>query len=328
MAEKNAKKIRISAMVFALLTGLIILAMKFYAAKISNSSTLRSDALEGTVNVLAAVFGLGSILFAEKPADRDHPYGHGKIEYFASAFEGGLITLAGFLMLIDTISRWINAAQIQDLGRGLQINFVAGLLNGIVGAIIYLGGKKYRSQVLIADGLHLFSDLITTVAITLALVITLYTQWHWLDPLVAIAVSFFLFWTGYHLVRSSAAALLDAENPQLLQEIVDRLNRVERGKVITIHELKAREFGRDKHVDIHLVLPQFLSVKEAHDTTDAFVSSVIEEFGRDSLIQTHIDPCERAFCRECPLADCAIRKHPFQAIKPFTLETSIKRGIV
>ncbi len=326
--HKDAKKLRIGSITFALIAGLVILALKFYAARISNSSALRSDALESTVNVLAAAFGLGSILFSEKPADRDHPYGHGKIEYFASAFEGGLISLAGFLILIDTLGRWFSGAPIENLGHGLAINLFAGLLNGLVGMVIYISGKKHHSQVLIADGMHLLTDLATTIAITIGLGLTLLTQWHWLDPVIALGVSGFLFWTGFQLVREAAAALLDAENPKLLKRIVDHFNQLERGKIITLHELKARDFGRDKHIDVHLVIPEFLTVKEAHEITDAFVSSLMKEFGKGSLIHTHIDPCAHAFCSECRYENCPIRVVPFRELKPFTIESSVKRGIV
>jgi cation diffusion facilitator family transporter len=127
-SEAVSKRIRLTAILVSLIGGVLILAIKFYAAMISNSSALRSDALEGSVNVLAAAFGLGSILFAEKPADRDHPYGHGKIEYFASAFEGGLIALAGFLILVDTVIRFLHHATTHDLGLGLKLSVFAGAL--------------------------------------------------------------------------------------------------------------------------------------------------------------------------------------------------------
>ena len=326
--DSTPKQIRFRAILFALISGLAILALKFYAAHVSDSSALRSDALEGTVNVLAAAFGLGSIIFSEKPADKDHPYGHGKIEYFASAFEGGLISLAGFLILIDTIIRLAKHSQIDDLGLGLKINIVAGLLNGVVGAIIYGVGRKYDSQVLRADGMHLLTDLTTTIFMALGLGLVLFTHWHWVDSLIAFGIAGFLLWTGFKLVRDSSNALLDAENPTLLKKIVDHINRIDRGSVITVHELRAQQFGRDQHVDIHLVIPEFFTVKQAHHASDRFAASLRKELGTGSLVHTHIDPCLRAFCAECPAADCPIRLHPYLARKPLTLESCILDGDV
>ena len=324
----NEKRIRLTTILFALFIGIATLLLKLYAAKISGSSALRSDALEGTVNVAAALFGLVSILVAEKPADQDHPYGHGKIEYFSAAFEGGLIALAGILILVDTILRIIHHTAPEDIGSGLKINILAGILNGISGGLIYLAGKKYRSQVLIADGIHLLTDLMTTIVLGAGLGLVLITGWKWLDPALAIGVACFILYTGYLLLRESLNALLDGENPELIGQIVNHLNRIERKQVITIHELKAQEFGRAKHVDIHLVVPEFMSVKEAHEISDEYANSLKRELGTESLIHTHIDPCERLFCKECAHSECPVRQAPCEGVKPITLESAVRSGTV
>jgi cation diffusion facilitator family transporter len=324
--DPSHKNIRLAAILIALFSGIGILVLKFYAAHIANSSALRSDALEGTVNVLAAAFGLGAIIFAEKPADHDHPYGHGKIEYFSSAFEGGLISLAGLLILIDSISRYLNHAVIHDLGMGLKISVLSGILNGVLGAGIYFTGKKYQSQTLLADGIHLLTDLVTSIILTAGLCLVLLTHWEWLDALLAIGVSLFLFRTGFMLVRESSMALLDAENPELLQTIVNHLNQNERGQVITVHELKAQQFGRDKHIDMHVVVPEYFSIKEAHELTDLYSLTLQKQLGHGSLVHTHIDPCEQDYCQECPVADCKIRKQKFSKRIPFTLESITRPG--
>ena len=309
------------AIALSLVGGVLILGIKFYAALLSNSSALRSDALEGTVNVLAAAFGLGSIIFAEKPADRDHPYGHGKIEYFSSAFEGGLIALAGCLILVDTIIRFIHKAPMTNIGLGLKLSVVAGLLNGGMGLLIFGIGQKHHSQVLIAGGTHLLTDLFSSIFLAVGLLFAYFTHIYWIDPLLAVGVAFFLFKTGYQLVSNSAKALLDAENPELLKQIVDQLNLIPRGRIITAHDLKARQFGRDTHVDLHVVVPEYLSIKEAHHEADEIVRTLRDRLGHNSVVHTHIDPCERDFCTECTIEDCRIRANPFQKIIPYTLES-------
>lgn len=320
------KRIRLGAILVSLVGGLLILALKFYAAQVADSSALRSDALEGTVNVLAAAFGLISILYAEKPADQDHPYGHGKIEYFASAFEGGLISLAGFLILIDVGARLIHPTPIDNLDLGLKLNLIAGLANGIIGLAILKIGKKYRSQVLVADGIHLLTDLVSTIALGIGLGLVLLTGWQWLDPVLAIGVAFFLFKTGYSLMKESSQALLDAENPALLQRIVDHLNEVDRGSVITVHELRAQQFGRDYHVDIHVVVPEFLSVDQAHVATDSFTRSLKKDLGEGSLVHIHIDPCKRLYCEECPQPECPIRLSIYRERKAISLASATRIG--
>lgn len=320
------KRIRLTAILASLIGGVIILGLKAWAAKLSGSSALRSDALESTVNVLAAAFGLGSLLFAEKPADEAHPYGHGKIEYFAQAFEGGLISLAGFLILLDTLIRIIHPVPLESLGEGLKLNLLAGALNGVLGAILYWTGKKYHSKILVADGIHLFTDLVTTGILGAGLGLVLLTGWSLLDPLLALGVAFFLFRTGFRLVQDSSNALLDAENPSLTEKIVGYLNEIPRRSVITTHEMKAQQFGRDTHVDLHVVVPEYLSIKEAHDESDRFAQDLMLKLGHGSVVHTHIDPCERAYCEECPLTSCSLRVQPFDKLKPFDRDMVIRPG--
>lgn len=316
-ALQQAKRIRMVAILIALIGSLLILALKIHAARLAGSSALRSDALEGSVNVLAAAFGLGSLLFSEKPADQDHPYGHGKIEYFAQAFEGGLISFAGFLITIDTLLRVLHHEPMQDLGTGLKLNLLAGLLNGVLGLGIFIAGKRHHSQILISDGIHLLTDLVTTAVLGLGLVLVLSTGWTWLDPVLALLVALFLFRTGFKLVQESSNALLDAQSPALIETITAYLNEIPRRSVIAAHELKVQQFGRDKHVDLHVVVPEFLSIKEAHDESDRFAFDLMHKLGHHSLVHTHIDPCEREYCSECSFLDCPIRMKPFQGIPPF-----------
>lgn len=317
-------------MTVSVLGGIAILALKFYAAKIADSSALRSDALEGTVNVLAAVFGLGSLIFAERPADRDHPYGHGKIEYFAQAFEGGLIALAGVLIMLDTVERIYNPHPLQDLGMGLKLNIAAGLCNGILGAGLYWVGKKYHSTIIRADGIHLLTDLTTTVGMALGLGVLLLTGWSWIDPLLAFAVAVLLFKTGFNLVKQSSKALLDAENPELISKIVAHLNKLQTDpafeQIIAVHDLKAQEFGRDKHVDIHIVVPEYLTIKEAHDLADRYAISLHRALGHDSEVHTHVDPCDAEFCRDYGLESPPVRGQPVRERLPITVASATARG--
>ena len=321
--------IRLISMFIALIAGIAIFCIKLYAAHISNSSAIRSDALEGSVNIIAAAFGLFSVFFSEKPADQNHPYGHGKIEHFAAVFEGGLITLAGFLILIDTGARYFNHSQPTDsLYHGLLITFFAGMLNGIVGLIVFLIGKKFNSTTLRADGLHLITDFWSTLGLGLGLGLAIYTGWLWIDPLLAIIVGVMLFVAGYKVFRPSWNTLLDAVNPETIQKIVDRLNEIKLDPVITIHELRTQEFGRDTHVDLHVVVPEFFSIKEAHDLSDQIVGKLQVTLGESSLIHAHLDPCEKIYCSECPYQNCTIRNAVFLARKPLTVETIVQDGPV
>ena len=327
-APLTPRFIRLTAISIALIAGIIIFGIKLYAAHISNSSAIRSDALEGSVNILAAAFGLFSILYSEKPADNDHPYGHGKIEHFAAVFEGGLISLAGFFILLDTASRYFNHSEPSNLHQGLLITFCAGALNGIFGLLIFYTGKKYDSTTLRADGLHLITDFWSTIGLSLGLGLAIFTGWIWIDPLLAIIVGLMLFVAGYKVFRPSWNTLLDAVNPESIQKIVTLLNEIKLDPIITIHELKTQEFGRDSHVDLHIVVPEFFTIKDAHYISDKVVAQLQTKLGSNSQIHAHLDPCAKLYCTECSYENCAIRKNAFMARKPLTVENIVEDGPV
>lgn len=324
----SPRSIRLTAIVSALIAGIVIFGIKIYAAHISNSSAIRSDALEGSVNILAAAFGLFSILFSEKPADEDHPYGHGKIEHFAAVFEGGLIALAGFLILVDTGVRYFHHTEPTNLSTGLTITFAAGALNGLIGLIILFAGKKYDSTTLRADGQHLIADFWSTIGLATGLGLALLTGWLWIDPLLAIGVGVMLFVAGYKVFRPSWNTLLDTINPELIQKIVELLNETTLDPVITIHELKTQEFGRDAHVDLHIVMPEFFTIKEAHHISDRLVGKLQSTLGVDSQIHAHLDPCLQFYCVECTFENCPVRRNKFVARKPLTAENIVQNGPV
>ena len=166
----------------------------------------------------------------------------------------------------------------------------------------------------------------TTVLLTTGLLLVLVTGWIWLDPILALGVALFLLKSGFTMVKTSGNALLDAENPALLKVIVKLLNEVDRGAIITIHELKAQEFGRDKHIDMHVVVPEYITIKEAHSLSDGFAQKIHRRLGRDSMVHTHVDPCEQLYCKACSIDDCPIRLAPFEKHLPFDLENATKMG--
>ncbi|BDU77412.1 cation diffusion facilitator family transporter [Mesoterricola sediminis] len=326
MSEEASQRQRIRVSALSIGAGTFILGMKYYAFHISHSAALNSDAIESVVNVVAAVFALGAVIFAGKPADRDHPYGHGKIEHFSAAFEGGMISLAAVLIWYEAIKALIEKPALEHLGKGLAINFGAGLLNGALGLYLIHQGKKQRSTALEADGHHVMSDFWTTCGLGAALVLVTFTGLTWLDPAIAMAVGSLLAWTGYKLVRSSSAALLDTEDPQLLSQLVEVINRVRPQEVLAIHEMRTLRSGRYVHVDIHVVLPEFFHIARSHDLAEAFGQRVIQEAGLEGELHTHVDPCQRALCAQCPIADCPIRREAQRKSAPISLDTAVAAG--
>ena len=230
-------RVRLRAGLISLGVSVVLLGAKYTAYRLTGSTAILSDALESIVNVVAAVFALGGLVFAGRPADRSHPYGHGKIEFFSAAFEGGLIAFAAVLIMYEVAQSLIRGVEIQQLGAGLAIVIAAGLVNLALGLFLVRTGRRASSLTLVADGQHVLSDFWTSVGIVVGLVLVRLTGLAWLDPVVAALVALNLMWTGWRLVRHAAGGLLDEEDTALLNRLREVLDRRLGGGVIRVHHL-------------------------------------------------------------------------------------------
>jgi len=316
----HGNRTRLTAGIISFVAGSAIMAVKFVAYRMTGSSAIFSDALESIVNVIAAAFAVGSILFAGRPADRNHPYGHGRIEFFSAAFEGGLIAFASAAVMLMAVESLIRAPELKQINIGLLITAVAGIANAILGWFLIRMGKKTRSLILIADGKHVLSDFWTSAGVVVGLFLVRLTRVHWIDPVIAIIVALSLVRTGFLLVRHAARALLDEEDTELLQRILDAGERSRTPGIIRMHHLRAIRIGRFAHVDAHLVVPEFWSVDQAHDAQDAFERRLLAVHAIEGEILFHTDPCRRLYCELCDIEACPIRLRPFVARPTMTLD--------
>ncbi len=317
-------RIRLGAGVASLLIGSGLLAAKYVAYRLTGSTAVLSDALESIVNVVAAIFAIGGLVFAGRPADRNHPYGHGKIEFFSAAFEGGLIAFAAVMIVYQASVSLLQGVEVRQLDLGLAIIAGAGFVNLALGAFLLRTGRRYDSLTLVADGKHVLSDFWTSLGVVIGLALVGLTGVLWLDPLVAALVGCNLAWTGLRLVRHAAGGLLDEEDTELLHKLLGALNASMVPGIIRIHNLRAIRSGRFSHIDAHLVLPEFWSVDQAHEAADAFERQVIAAGNIVGEIVFHTDPCWRAYCVRCDIADCPVRVEPFRARPALTVEEVVQ----
>ena len=320
----NDARVRLRAGLISLGVSVVLLGAKYAAYRLTGSTAILSDALESIVNVVAAVFALGGLVFAGRPADRNHPYGHGKIEFFSAAFEGGLIAFAAVLIMYEVAQSLIHGVEIEQLGAGLAIVIAAGLVNLALGLFLVRTGRRASSLTLVADGQHVLSDFWTSVGIVLGLVLVRVTGLAWLDPVVAALVALNLMWTGVRLVRHAAGGLLDEEDVALLNRLLEVLDRRLGRGVIRVHYLRAIRSGRFHHVEAHLVVPEFWSVERAHELSESIAAQVIEELGIEGELVFHTDPCHRIYCAMCDLDDCPVRREPFRGRPGLTLDEAVQ----
>lgn len=298
-----------------------IFAMKVAAYYYTNSTAVLSDALESTVNVVAATVALIVIRIAAKPADEDHPYGHGKLEYFSAAFEGGLIFFAALMIIREALQSLFTGSEAKHLESGFLIMGLAAIFNLVLGIYLKRIGKKEQSDALMASGAHVISDVWTTVGVLGGLGLLILTNWQWLDATIAILVGLNLAYEGYKIARKSGGNLVDEADTEVLEDLAVALEKNRGTGIIDIHQLRMIRSGRFHHVDAHLVIPEYWNISQAHNVCDDFEAEVVRDYTFDGEIAFHLDPCKRAYCKMCTVEACPVRQSPFEKRNPFTVQS-------
>lgn len=303
--EDTHLKTRMAAAGGAILVGIAIMAAKFYAWHLTGSSAILSDALESIINVVAGGFALAAIITSARPPDHDHPYGHGKIEFFSAGFEGALIVLAAFGIFKVGLEHLLHPQPLPHLGVGLVVLLGAAAANLLLGIVLLKLGKKTESLVLEADGQHILADVYTSGGVLVGLFLAHMSGWYWLDGTIACLVGLNILRTGMQLVRRSFAGLMDAMDPELLQQVVDVINKNRRPKWIDIHRLRVWRSGRHVHIDLHLILPGDLPLDDAHAEAGYLENALSAGFEGNASVLVHMDPCIDAECARLVLGNSA-----------------------
>ena len=249
-------------------TALATILLKGVAWWLTDSVGLLSDALESFVNLAGALMALAMLSLAATPADDNHAHGHGKAEYFSSAFEGFLIVLAAISIAYAAIDRLLHPQPLADIGIGLAVSVVASIINLATARILLAVGRRHRSITLEADAHHLMTDVWTSVGVIIGVALVLPTGWWWLDPVIAILVAANIVWTGWQLLRRSTAGLMDVSlPPDTLQAIEQVLVRY-RAQDIEFHALRTRQAGARGFATVHVLVPGQWTVQYAHDYSE------------------------------------------------------------
>jgi len=294
--------------------------IKIIAWYITNSVAILTDALESIVNVIASLIGVYSLYVSAKPKDLDHPYGHGKVEFISAAIEGTLITVAGVFIIFEAVSNLRNPHTIQKLDYGIYLVAITAIINYIAGAICVKTGEKNNSLALIASGKHLKSDTYTTAGIIAGLILLLLTNITWIDSAVSMLFALIILVTGYKIVRSSIAGIMDEADIDLLKKMVDTLNKNRSVNWIDLHNLRIIKYGPTLHLDCHLTVPWYFNVHEAHHEIDALSELVRKNYGESVELFVHSDGCLDYSCAICDKMECPVRKHGFEKKITWTME--------
>lgn len=254
------------------------IVLKTLAWVVSGSVGLLSDALESLVNLVGALFALGMVTIAQRPADDDHPYGHAKAEYFSSGFEGLLIFGAAAGIIWASVHRLMAPQPLEQVGLGLVLSVVSSALNGGLAWLMMRSARAHRSLALEADARHLYTDVWTSAGVVIGLLGAMATGWMWLDSVVALAVALNILKEGGELVWRSSQGLmdqsLDAEVVAQIEQRVQRFCEPWQGQVYS-DRLVSRRAGQRSFVDMHLHMPADWSLGRAHQLRSTLESELM-----------------------------------------------------
>ncbi|MFO0798790.1 MAG: cation diffusion facilitator family transporter [Gemmataceae bacterium] len=269
----------------------VTIGMKATAYAVTGSVGLFSDALESGVNLFTAVAAYLSLLYAARPADPDHAYGHEKIEYLSSGLEGSLVLAAGLGTAGYAVRRLIYPEPITNLELGTAIALAASAVNFAVARVLLHHGRKHRSIVLEADGHHLMSDVWTSVGVVAGIGLVLLTGYQWLDPVVAAAVGLNITWTGGELIRRSFDGLMDHALPTADQDQIRAVIAARLPPGATFHALRTRQAGARRFAEFHLLVAGDQTVRAAHHLGHEIESALVDALpGLEVLF--HVEPVD------------------------------------
>jgi cation diffusion facilitator family transporter len=259
----------------------ITILLKGWAAYITNSMGLISDAMESFVNLASATFALAMVTIAARPADEDHPYGHHKAEYFSSGFEGILIIGAAVAIVWAAVVRLLSPQPLEQVGWGLALSVLSSVFNGALSLVLFRAAQTHRSIALEADARHLMSDVWTSGAVLVGVAAVALTGWLWLDPLLAIGVALNIAREGVKLVWRSSQGLMDeALDPEALAQLQATLERfaadVPEGSQLRFDDIVTRRAGQRRFADLHMHVPGAWPLQRAAGLRDALEQALMD----------------------------------------------------
>jgi cation diffusion facilitator family transporter len=280
------------AMRISLAFGIVMLIGKTTAYLMTHSAAVFSDAAESVIHVIAVGFASFSLRLSGRPASGHFLYGYERITFFSAGFEGALIIVAAVAILVESIREWTAGLQLQDLGFGVVLILIAGILNAGLGYYLIRTGRRTNSLILEADGKHVFTDSWTSFGVVLGLILVLMTHWKPFDPLVAIAVAVNILWSGGRLVWRSAVGLLDYSDPEAGKRIRERLDAICSDLNIQYHGVRFRTTGYRQIIEVHLLFPSQTPVSEAHSLATVLEERLPAELGTPAEVVTHLESLE------------------------------------
>lgn len=296
--KENAAKLSIASVS-------LLIVLKVVASILTGSISIRADAVHSALDLIAAVTTFIGVRISGRPADEQHPFGHGKAENVSSVVVAGLIFTAAGIIIYTAVRRLIAGAPLELIGIGIYVTAAAIAINILISRYLLRVSRDTDSPALEADAHHLFSDVLSSVAVLVGLIVVRLTGLNILDPIIALLVALFILKVGYDTLRKSFGGLIDVRLPEREEVEIKSCIIEHYSELVSFHKLRTRKAGSQRYIDLHLVMPKNASIEEAHRMCD-HLEQDIENRLRHTSVTIHVEPC-RIECDQCQIS-CSLRQ--------------------
>jgi cation diffusion facilitator family transporter len=307
----EATRIKIGAALLSVVSNTVLVLLKFGVGIVSGSMAIVSEGIHSAVDLLASFIALFAVRAAARPADDDHPFGHGKAENLSGAAEAVLILLAAGWIIYEAIHKLLKPEPVEHLGWGVAVMAISALANLLISTHLFRVGKATDSMALQADAWHLRTDVYTSAGVMVGLLALLVGRaWFpganlsWIDPVAAILVALLIFKAGWTLTREAIHQLMDTGLPSdevaWIREYISRLRPTIRG----FHHLRTRKAGSARFIEFHLIVEAEMSVEDSHRISEVMACDIEEKFP-GAFVNIHVEPCN-GVCKPTCLGGCLL----------------------
>ena len=298
------------AAMFSVASNSFLVAAKFSVGLAIGSVSVISEAIHSAVDLLAAIIAWFAVRFSDQPADRQHPYGHGKMENLSGAAEALLIFVAAAWIIWEAVHKLVRGGEVESPGWGALVMAVSAGLNFAVSANLMHVGRKHDSMALVADAMHLRVDVWTSLGVLGGMLVLWASAWlipgvpmSWIDPVTAIVVALLILKAAWDLTRQAAGALLDEALPESDLDLIRDFAR-EDANIKSLHDLRTRKSGAERMVDAHIAVPAGITVYDGHAAARRFKDRILVQWP-NANVNLHLDPCDGS-CKAPCLSGCLL----------------------
>ena len=285
--EKMNRKTKIALLSVTSNSTLVI--MKIIAGILSGSISIISEAIHSGMDLVASLIAFIAVKTSSKPANKEHPYGHGKLENFSGLAEGVLIFVAAGMIIFEAAKKIMHPIELEQAFVAIAVMVLSGLINLFVSHTLHKVAKEEDSQALEADALHLRTDVYTSLSVGVGVLLVKLTGIYILDPIVAILVALLIVREAWHLTKNAFNFLIDVKLSDEEEKEVIKVIELHNAEFINYHKLKTRKAGSMKHIDFHITVPSDMTIGEAHEIIGRIKKDMCDRL-QNTRVSIHLDP--------------------------------------